>query len=358
MLKHLLHEKATILLTFFIICLSLYGHHQLTRYENYPQLIAQIESVSEQKTKTETVQTIKVKGLNHQIKEKTLTLKQTVPISQINGTRYRPNQKLFLRENQSSYTIQGLKRDLTIWRILIGFAILLIWLLKKQGLFTLISVIANLVLITLIVRDYVAQPTANLVSYFMMAIIPLTIVSLVLTNGWQKKTYTAILATLSGTFVSFLMGWLLLNLTHFNGLRFEEMGFITRSPQQIFLASLLIGCLGAVMDVAMTVVASLYELKEQTPHLSRAAVKQSGKQIGQDIMGPMTNVLFFSYISGAIPMMLIFLLNHLTLPHTWDMLLTLEVARAFIGGIGIILTIPISIHFSLFFLFKKGGQAG
>ena len=139
---------------------------------------------------------------------------------------------------------------------------------KKQGLFTLISVIANLALITLIVRDYVAQPTANLVTYFMMAIIPLTIVSLVLTNGWQKDLYRYI-SDVEWDICKFLMGRLLLNLTHFNGLRFEEMGFITRSPQQIFLASLLIGCLGAVMDVAMTVVASLYELKERTPHLSR-----------------------------------------------------------------------------------------
>ena len=35
-----------------------------------------------------------------------------------------------------------------------------------------------------------------------------------------------------------------------NGLRYEEMQFITRPYQMVFMAGLFIGSLGAVMDVA------------------------------------------------------------------------------------------------------------
>ncbi|MBU5904915.1 YibE/F family protein, partial [Vibrio cholerae O1] len=59
----------------------------------------------------------------------------------------------------------------------------------------------------------------------------------------------------------------------------------------------------------------------------------------------MTNILLFSYLSGALPMFLIFLKNANTVTYTISMNWSLEMARALTGGIGIVLTIPITILF-------------
>ena len=97
------------------------------------------------------------------------------------------------------------------------------------------------------------------------------------------------------------------------------------------------------MDVSMTIISSLLEVSQNNPNLSNASLKKAGQRIGEDIMGPMTNIMFFSYLSGSIPLVLIFLRNGMSFGYTFSIVLSLELARALVGSIGIILAIPISI---------------
>ena len=87
--------------------------------------------------------------------------------------------------------------------------------------------------------------------------------------------------------------------------------------------------------------------------ISIKALKTSGMEIGKDIMGTMTNILFFAYISGSIPMLILYLKNASPLGFTLSMNLSLEVARALAGGIGIVLTIPIGLYITIFFINRK-----
>jgi uncharacterized membrane protein len=142
-------------------------------------------------------------------------------------------------------------------------------------------------------------------------------------------------------------------LTSENGLRYEEMQFLTRPPQMVFMAGVLVGSLGAVMDVAITMSSSIYGLYEKNNNIQIKALKTSGMDIGKDIMGTMTNILFFAYISGSIPMLILYLKNASPLAFTLSMNLSLELARALAGGIGIVLTIPIGLYTSIFFINRK-----
>ena len=96
------------------------------------------------------------------------------------------------------------------------------------------------------------------------------------------------------------------------------------------------------MDVAITISSGMYEILQRTPHISMARWVLAGRHIGQDIMGTMTNILLFSYLSGSLAMVLIYLkmrIHLLTISMNWS----LEMTRALTGGIGIVLTIPITI---------------
>jgi uncharacterized membrane protein len=73
-------------------------------------------------------------------------------------------------------------------------------------------------------------------------------------------------------------------------------------------------------------------------------------------MGAMTNILFFSYISGTIPMVLLYLKNGSPLGYTFSMNFSLELIRALTGSIGIVLTIPITLYLSILFIFRKGNR--
>ena len=131
------------------------------------------------------------------------------------------------------------------------------------------------------------------------------------------------------------------------------MDFLTRPYKLVFMAGVFVGSLGAVMDVAITMSASTFELHEKNNNISNTALKKSVMDIGKDIMGTMTNILFFAYLSGSIPIMLLYLKNGSPLFFTISMNLSLEIARALAGGIGIVLTIPIGLYVSLFFLNRK-----
>lgn len=97
------------------------------------------------------------------------------------------------------------------------------------------------------------------------------------------------------------------------------------------------------MDVAITISSGMYEILQRTPHISMARWALAGRHIGQDIMGTMTNILLFSYLSGSLAMVLIYLKNANTFTYTISMNWSLEMTRALTGGIGIVLTIPITI---------------
>src|SRR5699024_11228998 len=138
-----------------------------------------------------------------------------------------------------------------------------------------------------------------------------------------------------------------------SGLRYEEMQFLTRPYQVVFMAGLFLGSLGAAMDIAITMASSIFGLYESDHQIETKTLRASGREIGKDIMGTMTNILFFVYMSGSIPMMILYLSNQSPLGFTLTMNLSLEISRALAGSIGIVLTITISLMIAIFFVNRK-----
>ena len=83
--------------------------------------------------------------------------------------------------------------------------------------------------------------------------------------------------------------------------------------ESIFIASVAIAGLGAVMDVAVSIAAALNELILKDPGISVKSLARSGREIGHDIMGTMINVLLFTYICGLIPLMIMKMKNEVSL---------------------------------------------
>lgn len=252
--------------------------------------------------------------------------------------------------------ITDVKRDKYIVMVAWIFIMVLLLIGKKQGLFASISLAANLIILSYAL-DLNVQKGINLLWIAAILVILFTVLSLLLVNGMNEKTYAAIIATILGTFSSLLITYIVMELTGDQGLNYEEMQFLTRPYRLVFIAGLFIGSLGAVMDVAITMSASIFELYEQDETISMKALKASAFDIGKDIMGTMTNILFFAYISGSMPMLILYFKNHTPLGFTLSMNLSLELARALAGGIGIVLTIPIGLYVSLFFVNRKKAKS-
>ncbi|MGG1009126.1 YibE/F family protein [Bacillus velezensis] len=245
------------------------------------------------------------------------------------------------------------KRDKQLLLIAWVFIFTLLIVGKKQGFFSIVSLMFNAVLLSFALDLYRKHPNIGLIFICGICILIFTVISLLLVSGFHAKTYAAIAATLAGTFVSLLITYLVMLATGEKGLRYEEMQYLTRPYHTVFMAGVFIGSLGAVMDVAVTMTSSVFGLYEENKGISLQALRRSGMEIGKDIMGAMTNILFFAYISGSIPMMLLYLKNDSPIGFTLSMNISLEIARALAGGIGIVLAIPASLYASIFFIKRK-----
>ncbi|WP_059106099.1 YibE/F family protein [Shouchella shacheensis] len=249
-------------------------------------------------------------------------------------------------------TVTDVKRDTQMLLVAWVFIFTLLIIGKKQGFFSIVSLVFNALLLSFALDLYV-NTTVSLILLCGLSAVLFTVITLLLVNGANEKTYTAILATLTGTFSLMSIACFVMWVAPEGGLRYEEMQFLTRPHEVVFLAGVLIGSLGAVMDVAITMSASIFGIYEKNNTISAKALKDSGMEIGKDIMGTMTNILFFAYISGSIPVLILYLQNDSPLGFTFSMNLSLELARALAGGIGIVLTIPIALYISIFFVNRK-----
>jgi uncharacterized membrane protein len=304
-------------------------------------------------------QKIIAKIMNGKYKGKLIHLENTYSYSGAYDQKYTVGTDLFVSLDKNSQhalngTIEGVKRDKQVTAVAGLFILILLAIGKKQGFYSIISLFINIILLIGALNVYLALGNVSLLAVCIVAVVLFTVISLLLVSGNKEKTHVAIISTLIGTFVSLLIAYGVMQLTDSNGLHYEGMEFVTIPPQKIFMSQVLIGSLGAVMDVAITITSSVYELYEKNKEIAHKNLLKSGKEIGGDIMGAMTNILFFSYISGTIPMVLLYLKNGSPLGYTFSMNFSLELIRALTGSIGIVLTIPITLYLSILFIFRKG----
>lgn len=302
----------------------------------------QIVEVTQVKTINENQQKLTVKGLNQSLKAKTVTFTHHYTASLADSEAYKKGDILFVGKKRDSYEVTGVKRDGYFFLIAGLLAAVVLFVSGKKGIRILISVLLNLVLLYVFLSVYTSVKISIILTMGIFSIAA-TFLTLLLLDGWNRTSLLKIISTLLSTGLAFLICWLAMLITGDKGVRYEEMQFLTRPYRAVFLASMIVGTLGAAMDTVVTVIATMDELKEQHPESTIKELAASGRNVGRDVMGSMTNVLLFAYLSGGIPAVLLYLKNQWPFMETFNMHLSLEILRALCGALGIILTIPISI---------------
>lgn len=193
--------------------------------------------------------------------------------------------------------------------------------------------------------------------------ISIAVITLITVSGWNPKTWGAVLGAFGGVAIAGLLGKISIVLMHLSGLYTDEtmMLHATYLPnlnfQDILFAGLILGALGAVMDVAISIASAQYEIHQTKPGLSFSHLFASGLHVGKDILGTDSYTLILAYLGGFLPLILLFASQSgLTLTQIGNMgLIASEVVRALAGSIGLICTIPVTAAITSFFLtaFRK-----
>lgn len=267
--------------------------------------------------------------------------------SSIVTDKYKVGDKVFIEKEG----IDGLKRDTYLTILFFIFVISIFIVGEYSGLLSVLSVVINSIIFYLGILLY--SKGINLLFVCTIEIILFTILSLFLANGINKKTFSAIISTLISIFGILILIFLLFSFNNYKGINFNGMGFLTVPPELVFISELLIGSLGAVMDVSITISSSIAELINKNKNISILNLKKSSKEIGKDIMATMTNVLFFTYLCSGLPTIVLALRNGFSMYNYVISNYSLELSRFLVGSIGIIMTIPISTFIAIR-IFKRG----
>ena len=111
----------------------------------------------------------------------------------------------------------------------------------------------------------------------------------------------------------------------------------------IIFSAIIIGAIGAIMDVSVSIASSLKELQDQVEHVSFGMLLKSGITIGKDMMGTMANTLILAYIGSSlsVTLLLVAYSNSLLTLFNREMIVV-EILNALVGSFGILLTIPLT----------------
>ncbi|MBR0139743.1 MAG: YibE/F family protein [Firmicutes bacterium] len=176
------------------------------------------------------------------------------------------------------------------------------------------------------------------------------IMTLLITNGASTKSFTTMLGCAFGVAVAAVISGVfdkVLKLTgildeHSVYLQYLQSG-VTINLRGVIFAMIVIGAMGAVMDVAMDISSSLNELHERAPKLGFTELFKSGMNIGRDVMGTMANTLVLAYIGSSLCSILIYITYSSSLLELLNREnIAVEMLQSITGSLAILLTIPLT----------------
>ncbi len=176
------------------------------------------------------------------------------------------------------------------------------------------------------------------------------LVNLLIIAGRTRKALISVIGTICGVILAGLFGWLsaiALKLTGYSG---DESTFLqilsaNIDLRGIMLSSIIIGSLGAVMDVAISIASALFEVARANPAYDRQKLFESGMNIGRDVIGSMVNTLILAYTGASLTLILVFAMQKEDFPLIKIMnmeFICTEVVRSLAGLFGMVLAIPIT----------------
>ena len=258
------------------------------------------------------------------------------------------------------WDVYGYDRSSMIYVLAGIFIIVVIIIGGVKGIKSLVSLMFTLVTVIFLMLPLMFRGVEPMLAAVVSATLSI-IVTLSLVSGINKKTVTAIIGTISGVVISGIIAYIFGELTHSSGMTMndtESLIYIAEGTnlkvKGIMFAGILIASLGAVMDVAMSISSSLFEIYEVNKNIKQIDLFKSSMNLGKDIIGTMTNTLILAFAGGSITtLILIFAAN---MPYNKFInleVLAIEIIQGLAGSIGIVLSVPITAAVGSYLCRKK-----
>lgn len=303
-------------------------------------------------------QDIKVKVLDDRMKDEVLDIKYSLSYYNtddgMTADLLNVGDKVYVYANFEDGVMVGdayigyVDKQDTIWLLVILYSALIIVIGGMKGVKALVSLIITILAFFIFtIPQIFAGANAMLVT--ILTSIVVTIITLILISGFNKKTVAAIIGTTAGIIVAGVLAVVFGTQMKLSGIDEESYMLTTADVNTVFdfkgimFSGIIIGALGACMDVGMSLSSAMYELKKESPDISRARLFKAGMNIGKDMMGTMTNTLILAYVGSSTCCILLFMgFNFKMFEILNQEKIAEEILRSIAGSMGLVCTLPLT----------------
>lgn len=198
----------------------------------------------------------------------------------------------------------------------------------------------------------------------LVASVVITVFCMLLLNGPSRKTFAAIASTSGGLLASIavylLFSWFMF-VSGFNQDSAEELIIVQQATgldvQGTLFVGVIISALGAVMDMGMSIATSLFEMKGQHPQMDARQVVRFGFAIGRDMIGTMCQTLILAFAGSSLASLLVLMSYGIDFNQLLSSdYMAIELIHSFVGGIAVVLCVPLTSFVSAYLLRSEGSQ--
>ena len=194
-----------------------------------------------------------------------------------------------------------------------------------------------------------------LVCAYTTTIVPLIVM------GYNKKSLSAIAGCAAGIVIAGIIALIMDRALNLSGIVDEHSRYLVNLPgdiqinlRAVIFAGIIIGAMGAIMDVSISISSALWEIKENVDRIKFKELLRSGFNIGRDIMGTMADTLILAYIGSSLTVVLLLsIYSGSPLSLFNSEMIAVEILQALAGSLGILFAMPLTAIFCSIIYLKE-----
>jgi uncharacterized membrane protein len=177
-----------------------------------------------------------------------------------------------------------------------------------------------------------------------------TAATFVLTEGLRRSTVAAGVGTFVALALTAALAVVFNELARFTVLQgSESLAYLQTVGREdldlggLLLAAIIFGALGILDDVTITQAATVHELYESDPRMSRLELAGRAMNVGRSHIAATVNTLVLAYLGASLPLIILFAAGRQdSLLTASQEVVAVEVVRALVGSIGIVAAVPVT----------------
>jgi uncharacterized membrane protein len=241
------------------------------------------------------------------------------------------------------------KRDFVTYTLVVIFCIVVVIVGKMKGVKSLVALMFTGITVFYLMIPLIFRGMNPIFAAIITGILT-TSAMMFLIGDSKKKIYSATLGAILGVITAGLISYAAGKLAHLSGLTMQDAENIlyiaektSMKVEGLMFASILIACLGAIMDMAMSITSAIFEVHTANPKLSSHQLFNAGMNVGRDVIGTMSNTLILAFAGSSLTLLILITAAKMPYAQLANLdIINIELIQGLSGSIGIVLTVPIT----------------